>query len=287
MNRDTRAMVVVGVAVLTAALASFGMYVALRRTAVTTGLKTYIVVAKKSLAMGAVIAEADLKLMEWPKDGPLAGAFTSLEQVRGKALISSVLENEPLTKIKLAEGGSGLTPIIHPGMRAMSVKVNEVIGVAGFVTPGTRVDVVVTLRQDRDFMSRVVVQNVEVLTAGAKYDDPEARRQGKPIPSTVVTLMVSPDQAEQISLAASQGQIMLALRNPLDKELLPRTRGYTTNQLMGGGAVPPPPLAAPPIAERIARERPRVPVPGVARPQPCEAVTFKAGKEGKEVVPCA
>ena len=103
-------------------------------------------------------------------------------------------------------------------MRAISVKVNEVVGVAGFVVPGTRVDVMVTLtnrQQDSLSMTRVVVSNVQVLTAGTRYDQENAK-DGKPIPSTVVTLLVSPEDGERVALAASEGQIMLTLRNPLD-----------------------------------------------------------------------
>ena len=103
-------------------------------------------------------------------------------------------------------------------MRAISVKVNEVIGVAGFVVPGTRVDVMVTLtgrQQQQESVTRVVVSNVQVLTAGTNFDQEKAK-DGKPIPSTVVTLLVRPEDGERIALAASEGQIMLALRNPLD-----------------------------------------------------------------------
>ena len=105
-------------------------------------------------------------------------------------------------------------------MRAISVKVNEVVGVAGFVVPGTRVDVMVTLsgkNRDEDSMTRVVVSNAQVLTAGTRYDQEKAK-DGAPIPSTVVTLLVTPDDGERVALAASEGQIMLTLRNPLDQD---------------------------------------------------------------------
>ncbi len=289
MNRDTRMWIVIGIAVLTAALASFGMYWVISKQAkVVEASKVFVVVAKKNLGMGSSVAEADVKLIAWPNDSQVAGAFTSIDQVKGKPLIASVLENEPITKNKLAESGSGLPPLIRDGMRAMSVKVNEVIGVAGFVTPGTRVDVLVTIRQDKDSMSRVVVQNVEVLTAGAKYDDPEGRKQGKPIPSTFVTLMVSPEQAERIALAVSEGQIMLVLRNPLDK-VLAKTFGVTGDQLMGGDrlAVPAPPKPSTNEVRAVVRTAPHretAPPPPSVAVRPCQVETFKAGK--REVVPC-
>jgi pilus assembly protein CpaB len=283
MNRDTRMWIVVGIAVLTAALASFGMYrVIANQTKVVEVPKVFVVVAKKNLEMGSVVAEPDVRLVNWPPDSRVPGALDSIDQVKNKSLIASVLENEPITKSKLAEAGSGLAPIIRNGMRAMSIKVNEVIGVAGFVTPGTRVDVLVTVRQDRDSMSRVVVQNVEVLTAGAKYDDPESRKQGKPIPSTFVTLMVWPDQAERIALASTEGQIMLALRNPLDTKSI-ETNGVRSDEMMRRptAAPPTPPPGAPPRkAAQVVRivESPKPIAP------PCRLETFKAGK--REVLPC-
>src|SRR5690606_24802290 len=120
-----------------------------------------------------------------------------------------------------------------------SVKVNEVIGVAGFVVPGTRVDVVVTLSsgQNIDSQSRVVVSNVQVLTAGTKFDQEQAR-DGKPVPSTVVTLLVTPEDAERIALASAEGSIMLTLRNPLDMEPT-ETKGTRMAALMGAPDPPP------------------------------------------------
>jgi pilus assembly protein CpaB len=283
MNRDTRMWIVVGIAVLTAALASVGMYqVISKQTRVVEPPRALVVVAKKNLEMGTKVAESDVKVVKWPNDSQVPGALASFDQIKDKALVASVLENEPITKSKLADAGSGLAPIIRDGMRAMSIKVNEVIGVAGFVTPGTRVDVLVTIRQDKDSMSRVVVQNVEVLTAGAKYDDPESRKQGKPIPATFVTLMVWPEQAERIALAVNEGQIMLALRNPSDKKAV-QTQGVKSDEMM---ARPLPATQAPPTrpAPRVARVNDVPKPPPVSQAAPCRVETFKAGK--REVLPC-
>jgi len=166
-----------------------------------------------------------------------------------------------MTAAKLAEEGAGcgLPPTINVGMRAMSVKVNEVIGVAGFVTPGTRVDVLVTLQDNTDSMARVVVRNVEVLTAGTRYDQAEAKAQNKAIPSTVVTLMVTPEDAERIALASTEGQMMLALRNPLDKST-PATSGIRKANLMGL------PAAAP--ARPVVYAAPRPPATPSPRAEP-------------------
>jgi pilus assembly protein CpaB len=161
-----------------------------------------------------------VKLVPWPARNPVPGSFTAIDKVVNRGAIVEVALNEPLTESKLAPlgAGGGLPPTIPEGMRAISVKTNEVVGVAGFVIPGTRVDVVVTVRkgpQDEP-ISRAVVSNVQVLTAGTRFDQEKAKADGKPIPSTVVTLLVTPDQAERISLAASEGHITLTLRNPLD-----------------------------------------------------------------------
>ena len=236
MNRQTRDLIVLVTAVVAASVAAFGVYLAITRIPVrTVEIATrHAVVAAKAMTMGTRVTKESVKLVDWPAKTPLPGGFSDIETVVDRGLLASVVENEPLIESKLAprEAGAGLPPSIPAGMRAMSVKVNEVIGVAGFVVPGTRVDVVVVIRQRDDSMSRVVVGNVQVLTAGTKIDQ-ENSKDGKPIPSTVVTLLVSPQDAERIALAQSEGQIMLALRNPLD--VAPsETRGVRTSSLMGG-----------------------------------------------------
>ena len=236
MNRQVRDLIVLVIAVGAASVAAFGVYLAITRIPVrTVEIATrHAVVAAKAMTMGTRVTKESVKLVDWPAKTPLPGGFSDIETVVDRGLLASVIENEPLIESKLAprEAGAGLPPSIPAGMRAMSVKVNEVIGVAGFVVPGTRVDVVVVIRQRDESMSRVVVGNVQVLTAGTKIDQ-ENSKDGKPIPSTVVTLLVSPQDAERIALAQSEGQIMLALRNPLD--VAPsETRGVRTSSLMGG-----------------------------------------------------
>src|SRR5206468_8094363 len=126
-----------------------------------------------------------------------------------------------------------LPPAITEGIRAVSVKVNEVVGVAGFVVPGTHVDVMVTLRRTdaKDSMTRVVVSDIQVLTAGTRYDQGKSR-DGQPIPTSVVTLLVTPSDAERIALAASEGEVMLTLRNPMDRKPT-ETTGIRTAALLG------------------------------------------------------
>ena len=146
-----------------------------------------------------------------------------------------MVKGEPLLEGKLAskEAGAGLPPIIPEGMRAVSVRVNEVIGVAGYVLPGTRVDVLNTLsptNNPTDTTSKVVLANVQVLTSGTRLE--QDQEDAKPMQVTVVTLLVTPEQSERLALASTEGKIQLALRNPLDQGA-PQTPGIKPAILMG------------------------------------------------------
>src|SRR5262252_7807317 len=151
MNRQTRTLIVLAVALVAAGAASYGVYAAITRIPVrqVEVATRHAVVAAKALPVGSLITPGSVKVVAWPAAAPLEGGFDKTEDVVGRGLIANVVENEPLVESKVApkEAGAGLPPSITPGMRAMSVRVNEVIGVAGFVVPGTRVDVLVTIRQ--------------------------------------------------------------------------------------------------------------------------------------------
>ena len=170
MNRNTRTLIVLLVAVAAAAGATFLVYQAIQRRPVQQVAlpQTFVVVAAKPLTTGASLTAADLKLVGWPAEAVVPGSFTKIEEVVDRGVIAAVLENEPITESKLAAvgAGAGLPPTIPPGMRALSVRVNDVVGVAGFVTPGNRVDVFVTLKRNDTTITRVVTSNVQVLTAG-------------------------------------------------------------------------------------------------------------------------
>jgi pilus assembly protein CpaB len=198
--------------------------------------------------------------------------------------MSALEENEPLTDGKLAPVGSGggLPPSIPNGMRAISVKVNDVIGVAGFVVPGTNVDVVVTLRTGTEgSMSRVVVSNVQVLTAGTRSDQQNAKG-GQPAASSVVTLMVTPADAERIALAGVEGQIMLMLRNPLDT-VPTTTEGIRMASLMG--QAPPPPVVRKAATSRVLAPPPSPPPPPQESARKVyEVEAIRAAKRTEEIV---
>ncbi|MDP2529248.1 MAG: Flp pilus assembly protein CpaB [Candidatus Palauibacterales bacterium] len=181
-----------------------------------------VAVASKDLAVGWVLTPEDVKLVSWPAGAVPAGYATSMEEVVGRGLITPVRTNEPLLASKLARKGTGggLAIAIPEGMRAMSVRVNQVIGVAGFVLPGTHVDVLVTLDKSEtgnDARTQVLLQNVQVLSAGQELQQGKDG-QDKPKTVPVVTLLVTPDQSEKLTLAATKGQLQLALRNTLDTD---------------------------------------------------------------------
>jgi pilus assembly protein CpaB len=194
-----------------------------------------VVVAGADLDIGAQLTRDDLRIIDWPANAVPAGAFSDPKDVIGRGVVLPVIQNEPILPLKLAstEAGAGLPPAIPPGLRAVSVRVNEVIGVAGYVLPGTRVDVVATVNptgQNTDITSKVVLTNVQVLAAGTKIERDTERN--KPIPVSVVTLLVDPEEAERLTLASTEGKIQLALRNPLDKTM-PATRGIKPAVLLG------------------------------------------------------
>jgi pilus assembly protein CpaB len=206
---------------------------------------THIVVAARDLALGTVLAPGDVKTIAWPSVTVPPGYAASEEQVIGRGLITPVSANEPLMTAKLAdkEAGGGLPIVIPEGMRAVSVKVDEVIGVAGFVLPGTRVDVLVTLsdNSERDeAATRLILQNVQTLASGQTT---QKNANGEPQTATVITLLVTPEEAEQLTLAATEGQIQLALRNTLDMAEV-ETKGVQAAALVRTEA-PAPPAARP------------------------------------------
>jgi pilus assembly protein CpaB len=282
MNRSTRTFLVVVIALATASAASYLVYRAIQRIPVreVEVASAFAVVASSHLPVGTLVTKEQVKLVPWPAAHQVPGAFTSIDQVANRGVIQPVAQNEPLTESKLAPlgAGGGLSPTIPPGMRAISVKVNEVIGVAGFVVPGSRVDVLVTVDEGgsgKSGMARAVVSNVQVLTAGTRFDQEKARADGKPIPTTVVTLLATPQDAERITLAAAEGQIMLTLRNPLDTDPT-QTAGARMASLTGAPS-------APPVEKVIKGRKVVVPPPPPPAPPP-PLYTVEAYRGGKRSV---
>ena len=276
MNRQTRTLIVVAVAVLVATAASFAMYRVIQRMPVREVEVASVpaVIAARNIPVGTMLVKEDLKIVAWPARSPIPGGFKAVDEVTNRGLITAVAENEPITEPKLAPlgAGAGLAPTIPAGMRAISVRVNEVIGVAGFVIPGSRVDLVVTVEDPttKAPITKSVVNNIEVLTAGSRFDQESSRAEGKPIRANVVTLLATPPDAEKIGLAASEGSITLTLRNPLDVTPT-ETRGARLTSLLGNPSPPP-------VEKRV--EGRRV-VQAIAPPPPPRIYTVEAIRAAK------
>jgi len=194
-----------------------------------------VVVAAANLDIGATLRREDLHVIDWPAESVPVGSFSNPQDVIGRGLIQPVVRNAPILDgvMPPKEAGAGLPPVIPQGMRAVSVRVNDVIGVAGYVLPGNHVDVVATVDptdQHPDVTSKVILTNVTVLTAGTKIE--RDTDQNKPVTVNVVTLLVDPAQSERLTLASTEGKIQLALRNPLDKTE-PQTPGIRPAALLG------------------------------------------------------
>src|SRR5579862_5499008 len=221
MNRSRMIVGLVG-AIVVALLFSAYVYRTFKRISVAQPVATdHIVVAYRPIQLGERVDSSNLRLIDWPASEPVAGMFHSIEDCAGRALITPVAQNEPILESKLApkEAGAGLPATIPEGMRGLSVAVNDVIGVAGFVIPGTMVDVLVTgeiagsKNTGENNITRTILENVRVLAAGQKV---EQDRDGKPQTVPVVTLLVSPEDADKLAMASTQGKIQLALRNTID-----------------------------------------------------------------------
>ncbi len=244
MNR-VRGLMVLLVALLVGGGLAFATYNYVRNApvrTVTTPTRS-VVVANANLSLGSELRSEDLAVLDWPVGSAPEGTFATPADVVGRGLITSVIRHEPILAGRLAskEAGSGLPPIIPEGKRAVSVKVNEVVGVAGYVLPGTFVDVLATASptsRPEDVTSKVVLANVQVLTAGTRLE--QDSKEGKPMQVTVVTLLVTPEESERLALASTEGRIQLALRNPLDAGT-PSTPGIRPAALLGSTA----PKAAP------------------------------------------
>lgn len=274
---DRRFLTVLGVSLVFALMVSAVFYRVMSadgpRKVENSELKD-VVVAAKALPVGVSVKPADLRLAKVPVGQFPKGAFSKVEDVIERPVISNILMDEPILEGRLAVRGSGmgLAPIIPVGMRAVSVRVNEVVGVAGFVLPGMRVDVLVTGRPPNESagtMTTTVLQNILVLSAGQTIQsDP----RGQAINAPVVTLLVTPEQAEICTLAGNEGRIQLVLRNGKD-EGIEKTPGREVAELFGvrrkASPAPAPRPAAPKQPVTVVAMAPPPP------PPPDEVVMFR------------
>jgi len=256
MNRD-RMLVGFGVALVVAFLASLYVYRQLQR--VQPGPKmaghVQVVVAAGPVQLGTRLAATDLALLDWPEGMKPPGSFARKEDCVGRAAVVSLVQNEVILDQQLAkpEEGAGLSVSIPPGMRAVSVGVDDVVAVAGFVTPGTVVDVLVTgstATQQPVPITRTILEHARVLAVGQQLQT----EGGKPQSAPVVTLLVTPEDGEKLTLAASAGRIHLALRNAVDMANVNPAPIYGPTVFLGT----PPPT---PGAVRMVTAKPAPPVP--------------------------
>ncbi|MFQ5684281.1 MAG: Flp pilus assembly protein CpaB [Candidatus Binatia bacterium] len=225
-------------------IAAYGIYNFMRQQRESTEAlrkaNQPIVVAAKNIPAGTRltqkrIKEGLLKINPWPKSSVPAGSFTSTRQVVGKVIRVKVVAGEPILKSKMGKGEEklGLTVRLEPGHRAMAVRVDEIVGVSGFIAPEDRVDVIVTMvppgrTSTNDKFSKIVLQNKRVLSVAQSI---EQQKDGKPKVVRSITLEVTPQEAEKLSLASQEGQIILALRAAGDEKVA-KTRGSNKSDLL-------------------------------------------------------
>ena len=256
MNFDRRFLVVVSMSMAWALVVAGVFYKlaggAAGRAKPAPAKQVMVVVATRPLSVGSTLDRDSVALRGVPEGMSPAGAFSRVEDVLERPVISPIQANEPVVEARLAVKGSGagLGPLIPPGMRAISVRVNDVVGVAGFVLPGMRVDVLVTGKPPNrpDTETQTVLQNISVLSAGQTL---QSDSKSQPIVTPVVTLLVSPAEAEALTLANSEGHIQLVLRNSTDQTAV-ATRGHRLYELYGVPA----PEEPPPAVRRVAASRP-------------------------------
>ena len=231
-----------------------------------------VVVAKVGIQPGEKIIAEQLEVVQFPRTAMPDGVFESADKLVGRVAVVNVAAREPITDFKLAPEGSagGLSAMIPEGYRAMTVKVDDVVGVSGFVMPGALVDVVVVINPvdtggPQNPISKIVLQNIKVLANGQNIDRPKNDREAEAVKA--VTLQVTPEQAEKLALASTEGKLQLVMRNGVDQGD-EQTQGVDKRRLLGGENAAPVPAPgslkseqparpAAPVSRR-APERPRM-----------------------------
>lgn len=182
-----------------------------------------VVVAKVEIPVGTRIVAEQLSVVQFPKTVAPDGTFPVIDdKIVGRVAVTRISPREPVTEYRLAPVGSagGLSSVIPDGYRAMTVKVDDVVGVSGFIMPGTLVDIVVTIippdnAKQREKVSKIVLQNIKVLASGQNIDKPKNEKETERVKA--VTLQVTPEQAEKLALASSEGRLQLVMRNSVDQ----------------------------------------------------------------------
>lgn len=271
MNRS-RLLMIGGLALAVGLLVSYTVYNTLRAQSAKNPEMVQVVVASNDVQIGSKLTDHDVHLASFPPASVPPGAFSRLAQVRDRGVILPISRGDFVLPDKLADenAGAGLPSLIPQGMRAVSVRVNDVVSVAGFVQPGTRVDVMATgIHGAGEDQTTTVLENVAVIAVGRSLLD---RVSGDTGNAGVITLLVSPGDAQRLTLATQEGRIQLALRNPLDtrKEALAATKA--SSLLPGGGQVAPAAETKPKIHKVVAKAAPPAP------PAPFQVEIIKGSK---------
>ena len=256
----------------------FGLLAAVSVTRYLSSAQAYtkslnrVAVAKVAIPLGTKIIPEMVMVVQFPAESTPDGAFESVEKLTGRVAITNVAPREPITEARLAPEGTagGLSAVIPEGYRAMTVKVDDVVGISGFIMPGTLVDVVVTIDPAeragmQDPISKIVLQNIKVLANGQNIDKPEDQREANSVKA--VTLLVTPEQAEKLALAASEGKLQLVMRNSIDQGD-EQTTGVNKRGLLSGERAMPAPEPGSLKSEQVKPNPKPMPRPVRTEPKP-------------------
>jgi len=206
---------------------------------------TRVAVAKVAIPLGTKIVPEQVMMVQFPRESMPDGTFENADKLAGRVAVVNIAAREPITDSRLAPEGTagGLSAVIPEGYRAMTVKVDDVVGISGFIMPGTLVDVVVVITPEDASrgagpISKIVLQNIKVLANGQNIDKPENQRDVNSVKA--VTLQVTPEQAEKLALASSEGRLQLVMRNSIDQGD-EQTTGVNKQKLLGGEHAAPAP----------------------------------------------
>lgn len=258
--KNTRALVMIGISLVTALAA---VWIAARWVSQETAIRTAkVVVANADVDIGSKLTAPMVRSADWPAGSVPAGAASDESKVVDRVVVSGLQKGEPVLESKLAPEGAkaGLSAIVSRGKRAITVKVNEVVGVAGFALPGNYVDVMVNTQEERartsdkdTSLSKIVLERILVL-AVAQETNTDAN---KPKVVSAVTLEVTPEQAERLDLARSVGNLSLVLRNQVDQEPV-KTAGTTKARLLGAATEPAPAAQAAVAPALVSARKPAI-----------------------------
>lgn len=224
-----------------------------------------VVVSASDLSFGETLTESDLEVAMYPEGSVPKGAVSRVDSLIGQTTKVFLAQDEPVLVSKLSSIGGGLSLLIEPTLRAVSISVDKVSGVSGFVLPGDRVDVIAIVNQGNmgsDALAKTILQNVEVLASGEKT----TQKGNQPISAQSVTLLVDSEGAEKLALALNEGKLHLALRNPNDTELANESEGLTTSKLLSGPEKPKPKPKPRPKPRPKPKPEPKKEEPKVSKP---------------------